>query len=74
MDLQVGPTSPGLAPSGAIPKMLRWNGKANEAGLCYKVGMFGLYPFLLKLCADGGCQGANVQDVLRIQALRITLS
>ena len=26
--------------------------------------LFGLYPFLLKLYADGGCQGAQFQDAL----------
>jgi transposase len=36
-----------------------------DAGVLVMASLFGLYPFLLKLYADGGYQGAGFQNALR---------
>ena len=36
-----------------------------DGGVLVMATLFGMYPFLLKLCADGGCQGPQFQDGLR---------
>ena len=36
-----------------------------DGGALVMATLFGLYPFLLKLYADGGYQGARFQDALR---------
>jgi len=36
-----------------------------DGGVLVMATLFGLYPFLLKLYADGGYQGAGFQDGLR---------
>lgn len=36
-----------------------------DGGVLLMATLFGLYPFLLKLYADGGYQGAGFQDALR---------
>jgi transposase len=36
-----------------------------DGGVLVMATLFGLYPFLLKLYADGGYQGAGFQDALR---------
>jgi len=36
-----------------------------DGGVLLMATLFGLYPFLLKLFADGGYQGAGFQDALR---------
>ena len=35
-----------------------------DGGVLLMATLFGLYPFLLKLYADGGYQGAQFQDAL----------
>lgn len=42
-----------------------------DGGLVLMGSLFGLYPFLLKLFADGGYQGAQFQDGLRKVLARI---
>lgn len=42
-----------------------------DGGLVLMGSLFGLYPFLLKLFADGGYQGAQFQDGLRKVLTRI---
>ena len=44
-----------------------------DGGLLLMGSLFGLYPFLLKLYADGGYQGANFQAGLRITCRQINL-
>jgi transposase len=47
----------------AIVHWRRGSGTA-PSRLLLMATLFGLYPFLLKLYADGGCQGAQFQDAL----------
>ena len=35
-----------------------------DGGVLLMAGLFGMYPFLLKLYADGGCQGPKFQQGL----------
>jgi transposase len=44
-----------------------------DGGVLVMATLFGLYPFLLKLYADGGYQGAAFQDALRTVLKRVNL-
>jgi transposase len=44
-----------------------------DGGVLVMASLFGLYPFLLKLYADGGYQGATFQDALRTILVRVNL-
>ena len=44
-----------------------------DGGVLLMGSLFGLYPFLLKLYADSGCQGARFQDGLRAACGQIDL-
>jgi transposase len=44
-----------------------------DGGILLMGSLFGLYPFLLKLYADGGYQGANFQAGLRTACRQIDL-
>ncbi len=44
-----------------------------DGGVLVMGSLFGLYPFLLKLYADGGYQGANFQAGLRATCRHINL-
>ena len=44
-----------------------------DGGVLLMGTLFGLYPFLLKLYADGGYQGANFQAGLRTTCRQINL-
>jgi transposase len=44
-----------------------------DGGVLVMATLFGLYPFLLKLYADGGYQGANFQEGLRRVLKRVNL-
>ena len=42
-----------------------------DGGVLLMTTLFGLYPFLLKLYADGGYQGASFQGALRTILKRV---
>ena len=44
-----------------------------DGGVLLMATLFGLYPFLLKLYADGGYQGAGFQDGLRRVLKRVNI-
>jgi len=44
-----------------------------DGGVLLMATLFGLYPFLLKLYADGGYQGARFQDGLRSVLTRVNI-
>jgi transposase len=44
-----------------------------DGGVLLMATLFGLYPFLLKLYADGGYQGAAFQDGLRSVLKRVNI-
>ena len=44
-----------------------------DGGVLLMATLFGLYPFLLKLYADGGYQGAGFRDALRTIVKRVNL-
>ena len=44
-----------------------------DGGVLLMGSLFGLYPFLLKLYADGGYQGANFQAGLRATCRQINI-
>jgi len=44
-----------------------------DGGVLLMTTLFGLYPFLLTLYADGGYQGAGFQDALRTVLKRVNL-
>jgi transposase len=44
-----------------------------EGGVLLMATLFGIYPFLLKLYADGGYQGAGFQEALRAVLNRVNL-
>ena len=44
-----------------------------DGGVLLMATLFGLYPFLLKLYADGGYQGAGFQDGLRTVLRRVNI-
>jgi transposase len=44
-----------------------------DGGVLLMATLFGLYPFLLKLYADGGYQGPGFQDALRNVLTRVNL-
>jgi len=44
-----------------------------DGGVLLMSSLFGLYPFLLKLYADGGYQGANFQAGLHITCRQINI-
>ena len=44
-----------------------------DGGVLLMATLFGLYPFLLKLYADGGYQGAKFQDALRAILKRVNI-
>jgi transposase len=44
-----------------------------DGGVLLMARLFGLYPFLLKLYADGGYQGAQFQDALRAILKRVNV-
>jgi transposase len=44
-----------------------------DGGALLMATLFGLYPFLLKLYADGGYQGARFQAALRTALTRVNL-
>jgi transposase len=44
-----------------------------DGGVLVMATLFGLYPFLLKLYADGGYQGAQFQTALRTVLRRVNL-
>jgi transposase len=44
-----------------------------DGGVLLMATLFGLYPFLLKLYADGGYQGARFQGALRIILKRVNV-
>jgi transposase len=44
-----------------------------DGGVLLMATLFGLYPFLLKLYADGGYQGAGFQDALRTVLKRVNV-
>ena len=45
-----------------------------DGGVLLMATLFGLYPFLLKLYADGGYQGANFQNALRAILSRVNVA
>ena len=63
--------SDALAP-GRVPPMLAFWG-ACGAGVLLLGSLFGLYPFLLKIYADGGYKGAKFQAGLRTTCRQINL-
>jgi Transposase DDE domain len=44
-----------------------------DGGVLVMATLFGLYPFLLKLYADGGYQGQGFQDALRAVLKRVNI-
>jgi len=44
-----------------------------DGGVLLTATLFGLYPFLLKLYADGGYQGAQFQDALAAILTRVNV-
>ena len=44
-----------------------------DGGVLVMATLFGLYPFLLKLYADGGYQGAQFQDALGVILKRVNV-
>ena len=44
-----------------------------DGGVLLMATLFGIYPFLLKLYADGGYQGAGFQEALRAVLNRVNL-
>ena len=44
-----------------------------DGGVLLMATLFGLYPFLLKLYADGGYQGAGFQEALRAVLKRVNV-
>ena len=44
-----------------------------DGGVLLTATLFGLYPFLLKLYADGGYQGAQFQDALKAILKRVNV-
>jgi transposase len=44
-----------------------------DGGVLLMATLFGLYPFLLKLYADGGYQGARFQDALGVILKRVNV-
>ena len=44
-----------------------------DGGVLLMATLFGLYPFLLKLYADGGYQGAGFQNALQTILMRVSV-
>jgi transposase len=49
------------------------NVQDRDGGVLLMASLFGLYPFLLKLYADGGYQGAGFQDALKKILTRVNV-